>query len=169
MRNGIVVLGVLFRVSDVKNENLQNILDSVDDIANKVGSSAPLKKDLRANALLPLNPYSYFRYEGSLTTPSCAESVSWTVFSRIMSITFDQLEALKLMKSSNGTDLLHNYRQVQPLNSRSLIFVDNVDDEVEENYNMLYTNGANGAKRNIEVLSAVNLMVAVLIAFCVRI
>lgn len=140
VKNGIAVLGVLFHVSAKENEKLQNILDSVDDIASTVGSEAPIKGPLKTGDLLPDHmDSSYFRYEGSLTTPSCMEAVVWTVFTKSLPLSMEQLEALKLVKSASGTELLHNYRQVQPLNSRSLVYV--THEEVEEIEG--YKNGAN--------------------------
>lgn len=134
VKNGIAVLGVLFHVSASANDKLQNILNSVDDIANVVGSSAAIKEALLAGDLLPRNRDSYFRYEGSLTTPSCLEAVVWTVFTQSMPLSYSQLEALKLVKSSDGTELIHNYRQVQPLNRRSLIYATHEDTEQSLEY-----------------------------------
>lgn len=41
--------------------------------------------------ILPQFTPWFFRYEGSLTTPSCAESVIWTVFLESISMTLDQV------------------------------------------------------------------------------
>lgn len=149
VKNGIAVLGVLFHVSAFENEKLQNILNSVDDIADTVGARALIKEPLTAGALLPHNTGSYFRYEGSLTTPSCVEAVIWTVFTRSMPLTVAQLEALKLVKSSGGTELLHNYRQVQPLNRRSLLFVTD-ERNVEENAQYFHSGATGGGLRLLD-------------------
>lgn len=130
VKNGIAVLGILFHVSRHANDRLQNILNSVDDIADTVGAEAVIKKPLHAGDLLPSRRSSYFRYEGSLTTPGCMEAVVWTVFTQSIALSLDQLEALKLVKSSSGAELLHNYRQIQPLNSRALIYAN--DKEMAE-------------------------------------
>lgn len=138
VKNGVAVLGVLFHISAFENVAIQNILNSVAEIATVVGGEAPIKGAIRAADLLPHHKETYFRYEGSLTTPSCMEAVVWTVFTQSLPLSLDQLEALKMVKSSNGTELSHNYRQVQPLNSRPLVYVTN--DDVEQMYE--YISGA---------------------------
>lgn len=122
-KTGVAVVGVLFHVSTKANEALENILAAVEEVADVAAKSATVPKILRADALLPTNTSMFFRYEGSLTTPTCAESVVWTVFTHTVSISFDQAEVFKKVKSAHGVDLTHNYRSLQPLNSRSLVYV----------------------------------------------
>lgn len=122
-KTGVAVIGVLFHVSIKDNEALENILNGMQEVAEKASMSATIPKILRADALLPTNTTEFFRYEGSLTTPTCAESVLWTVFTHSVSISFDQAELFKKVKSSHGEELTHNYRSIQPLNSRSLVYV----------------------------------------------
>lgn len=122
-KNGVAVLGILFHVSMKANENLENILNAVHQVADLSGKSATIQKSLRADALLPSNSSTFFRYEGSLTTPGCTESVIWTVFTQTISISFEQAEMFKLVKDSHGEELTHNFRSLKPLNSRSLVYV----------------------------------------------
>ncbi|XP_059620833.1 carbonic anhydrase 1 [Phlebotomus argentipes] len=122
-RNGVAVLGVLFYVSSQANPDLENILDSATTAKDVVGMSDVLLQPLSPDDLLPRNRDAYFRYEGSLTTPGCGEAVQWTVFTQSLPISFEQLERFKSIKTNNGTILTHNFRTVQPLNSRPLIYV----------------------------------------------
>ena len=46
----------------------------------------------RFDSLLPANKTKYFRYSGSLTTPSCKESVTWTVFRDAVNISQYQVQ-----------------------------------------------------------------------------
>ncbi|GAB0097666.1 Carbonic anhydrase [Sergentomyia squamirostris] len=130
-RSGVAVLGVLFYVSSEANPDLENILRSAKTAKDVVGLSDPLLQPLAPEELLPNNRDSYFRYEGSLTTPGCGEAVQWTVFTESLPISFEQLERFKNIKTNNGTVLTHNFRTVQPLNSRPLIFVSPVEYDVE--------------------------------------
>uniref|UniRef100_A0A6B2E880 Carbonic anhydrase n=1 Tax=Phlebotomus kandelakii TaxID=1109342 RepID=A0A6B2E880_9DIPT len=131
-RDGVAVLGVLFHVSSQANPDLENILDSANKTAkDTVGMADDLLLPLSPLDLLPRNRDSYFHYEGSLTTPGCGEAVLWTVFTQSLPISFDQLERFKSIKTNNGTILTHNFRTVQPLNARPLIYVAPIDYELE--------------------------------------
>ena len=48
----------------------------------------------RFDSLLPANKTKYFRYSGSLTTPSCKESVTWTVFRDAVNISQYQVHTV---------------------------------------------------------------------------
>ena len=78
-----------------------------------------------ANALVadPLNPESllpppdrrgFWRYAGSLTTPPCAETVTWTVLKTPIFIGAAQIEKFREMFPMNA-------RPIQPLGRRFLL------------------------------------------------
>ena len=48
------------------------------------------------NSLLPANTADYYQYNGSLTTPSCYQSVNWTVFKEPINISQSQVIGIKL-------------------------------------------------------------------------
>lgn len=66
-----------------------------------------------AEALLPADR-SYYRYNGSLTTPPCTEGVSWFVMAKPVELSASQIEAFQALYSDN-------YRPVQPMNGRKFL------------------------------------------------
>ena len=58
----------------------------------------------------------YYRYSGSLTTPTCNEVVTWTVFQDPIRISPMQRWAME----NWGGNLRNNNRPVQPLNNREV-------------------------------------------------
>lgn len=65
--------------------------------------------------LLP-DDRSYYRYDGSLTTPPCSPGVNWIVMRTPITMSTEQLEALRERHDGNA-------RPVQPLNDRTLRLV----------------------------------------------
>lgn len=122
-KRGVAVLGVLFHVAEQINPILKNILDSAESVKDTAGQSGEIKLPFSPEQLLPKDRSHYFRYEGSLTTPSCDESVVWTILKSSVPFSISQIERFKQVKDSNGTYLTHNFRQVQRLNSRPLVYV----------------------------------------------
>uniref|UniRef100_A0AAG5DUH3 Carbonic anhydrase n=1 Tax=Anopheles atroparvus TaxID=41427 RepID=A0AAG5DUH3_ANOAO len=121
-RNGVAVLGVLFHVSAQPNMHVALILDTAKDVRMEVGKGAPLKGKLSPYNLLPQNRTAYFRYEGSLTTPACAEAVLWTVFTESIGVSLEQVEQFKAIHDQTGQELVNNFRSLQPLNARALVY-----------------------------------------------
>lgn len=72
--------------------------------------------------LLPPGLDVYYRYSGSLTTPACYESVTWTVFKEPIYVHEDQAQTLATMfYSDDGGHILNdNFRPIQPLNGRQI-------------------------------------------------
>lgn len=132
-RRAVSVLGVLFHVDDDENQFLKNILDAAEEIKGSVGGSSKLKAPFRPDQLLPKSRMNYFRYEGSLTTPGCDESIIWTILKDSLPIASDQIERFQQIKNSHGTLLTHNFRPLQRLNSRPLIHVQNDDLKLRSN------------------------------------
>jgi carbonic anhydrase len=63
-----------------------------------------------ATKLLPQNK-GYYKFEGSLTTPPCSESVTWFVLKTPLAIADDEIAAFSKIYALNA-------RPVQPLNGR---------------------------------------------------
>ena len=77
-----------------------------------VGDKVRTGKRVNVRSLLPTQTTTY-RYQGSLTTPPCSESVTWLIMSEPVALPPDQL-------SEYQTLLKHNNRPLQNLNSRSI-------------------------------------------------
>lgn len=111
---GLAVLGVFAKIGK-PHPFFQAIIDNlrlldIGDYANV--RPFPLKK------LLPADHETYYRYNGSLTTPPCSQSVVWTVFREPIEISEFQIQQVRALSViSNITD---NYRPVQQLNGRKI-------------------------------------------------
>uniref|UniRef100_A0A336K1P3 CSON002938 protein n=1 Tax=Culicoides sonorensis TaxID=179676 RepID=A0A336K1P3_CULSO len=120
---GIAVLGILFHVAAEPNPYIEQILIASEVVKEHVGRNQSITRELRLEDFLPKDKSSYFRYEGSLTTPGCFESVVWTVWTNTLPISIEQVERFKTLKSEKGQELTHNFRSVKPLGSRALVYV----------------------------------------------
>ena len=80
----------------------------------KAGEKRPLPAGVNAAALLPAER-SYYRFEGSLTTPPCSEGVRWLVLKSPVSASRAQVQ--QFAAALPGP----NNRPVQPLNARVVL------------------------------------------------
>ena len=82
---------IFFQAHKVDSFAYKQIFQYLPNITHR-GDGIPLRP-LPLLSLLPVNLNDYYRYEGSLTHPPCAENVIWTVFTDYIFISHDQVEA----------------------------------------------------------------------------
>ncbi|XP_075699367.1 carbonic anhydrase 14 [Rhinoderma darwinii] len=119
--NGLAVLGILIETGSEDNSAYGNIINNLDKIT--YADQSVLVPSFNIEELLPEGLDRYFRYNGSLTTPPCYQSVLWTVFHNKVRISASQMEKLQTMlystkASSPSVVLESNVRAPQPLNQR---------------------------------------------------
>ncbi|GFO10585.1 carbonic anhydrase [Plakobranchus ocellatus] len=121
--NGLAVLGFMFEISPIDNSNLDPIINNLANIVNPGDKKALPPVTLRD--FLPRSLTDFYRYSGSLTTPGCYESVTWTVFRNTIPISESQLQKFRQVKSNDRNQttneympMVNNFRPVQPINSR---------------------------------------------------
>ncbi|KAH9524203.1 Carbonic anhydrase 14 [Bulinus truncatus] len=128
--DGLSVLGFMFELSDTNNTNYNEI---VRNLASVVASGSTVYlTPASLKSFLPPAFSNFYRYPGSLTTPACDESVTWTVFKETVKISEKQLAAFRTLIDSHTEELLENHRSVQPLNDR--IVTANFDPHVHWSY-----------------------------------
>uniref|UniRef100_A0A3Q3EIW9 carbonic anhydrase n=1 Tax=Kryptolebias marmoratus TaxID=37003 RepID=A0A3Q3EIW9_KRYMA len=121
-RNGLAVLGILIEAGEETNPAFNNIVNYMSRVRHADEITLIPAFDIRS--LLPKNLGRYYRYNGSLTTPPCHQSVIWTVFHERLRISKAQLLKMEttLYSSRDGEShrmlLQDNYRATQPLNHR---------------------------------------------------
>lgn len=73
-----------------------------------------LKENVLGTSIMP-DDKSYYRFNGSLTTPPCSEGVTWLVLKHAVTASKAQIE--------NFTHVMHhhNNRPVQPINARPIL------------------------------------------------
>ncbi|MBK8293644.1 MAG: carbonic anhydrase family protein [Solirubrobacterales bacterium] len=88
----------------------------MDKIVPLIGDSEGDENDapdpINPEDLLPTDATA-FEYEGSLTTPPCTEGLEWIVYKQPITMSADQLDALRTAYSDN-------VRPIQPVNGRSI-------------------------------------------------
>ena len=107
--DGLAVLGILFTLSSSDNPGLQPLIESVTSV-KQAKNKTKLSKSLSLKSLLPDDLDTFYRYFGSLTTPTCNEIVTWTLLHQMMPVSEMQLRQLRSLKDSMNYNLGNNYR-----------------------------------------------------------
>uniref|UniRef100_A0A3Q3PYX9 carbonic anhydrase n=1 Tax=Monopterus albus TaxID=43700 RepID=A0A3Q3PYX9_MONAL len=114
-KDGLAVLGILIVTNPAFN-NILNYLSRIRHADQKV-----LIPGFDVQSLLPKDLGRYYRYNGSLTTPPCYQSVIWTLFHERVQISQAQMETILYSSKAEEHDrmpLQDNYRTTQLLNHR---------------------------------------------------
>ncbi|KAH8366100.1 hypothetical protein KR093_009023, partial [Drosophila rubida] len=132
--HGIAVLAFFFEVSNEYNSYYEEFVDKLSTVSRK-GMSTDLENPLSLDKFVSMNLINYYSYNGSLTTPPCAEKVVWIDYEMPIYISENQV-ALNLIHSQPTTNvfplqlnkfreltahddhLKNNYRPPQPINDR---------------------------------------------------
>jgi len=117
----LAVLGIMFRMTEKDNQKLQPLIETMKDVKN-FGKEAKAKKFPLID-LLPVERNTFYRYDGSLTTPGCNEIVIWTVFKNPIDISKSQMTTFRDLTQENEY-LMNNFRPAQPLNGRIVYDMD---------------------------------------------
>ncbi|XP_010152523.1 PREDICTED: C-reactive protein-like [Eurypyga helias] len=115
--NGLAVLAFLYTDGHFENTYYSEFISKLAKI--KFAGQSTKLTSLDVQAMLPENLSYFYRYQGSLTTPPCSESVIWTIFHSPIVLSHTQISLLEntLLDWHNRT-LRNDYRHAQPLNGR---------------------------------------------------
>ena len=113
---GIAVLVQLAKVATLGNPQLKHLFHNIETVKHK-GASSKVHK-LSLSHLIPAMT-QYMTYEGSLTQPSCVETVQWIILNRPIYMTSSELSVIRntILLEGQGEG---NFRPTQSMNSRSL-------------------------------------------------
>ncbi|KAK2866002.1 hypothetical protein Q7C36_002058 [Tachysurus vachellii] len=104
-------------------ESWKNLTSFLSNITN-IGATMDIMNSLTVNSLIQgVDLNNYYRYQGSLTTPACKESVVWTVFKDPIKVSNDLINLFSNTVRINTTAdpfITNNNRPFQALNTRTV-------------------------------------------------
>ncbi|KAF7995028.1 hypothetical protein HCN44_004500 [Aphidius gifuensis] len=92
--NSISVVAVLFEKSEVDNKHLQPIIDAAKQVSNwelKSKIDIDVQGTVLPTLFIPADRTMYYRYDGSLTTPTCQEIVTWFIMTEKLPVSVSQV------------------------------------------------------------------------------
>ncbi|BFZ01439.1 hypothetical protein BsWGS_04478 [Bradybaena similaris] len=94
---GLAVLGVMYEISEEDNPSLDTIVKAIKHVRDPETHDKIALPLMSIRDFLPKDLSRYYRYNGSLTTPGCFESVIWTVMLEKQTISLAQLKQFKTL------------------------------------------------------------------------
>jgi len=121
--DGLAVLGI-FIEEGKEHPEFAKMMPALTKALRK-GQTVKIDATIDPAKFLPENR-TFYNYEGSLTTPPLLESVIWTVFKEHITMSEEQVKAMRCMKitcededsDSDGGDMVDNYRPPCPVGGR---------------------------------------------------
>ncbi|XP_077995920.1 carbonic anhydrase 3-like [Glandiceps talaboti] len=114
---GLAVFGFFIDVGNEVNEAFKDLLLQFPQIKLS-GSEVNFEEALDIMEMLSEDRSEYFRYDGSLTTPPCAEGVIWTVFKNPIYLSSVQMKTYRSLLDEFGSSMGNTFRPLQTLNDR---------------------------------------------------
>ena len=120
--DGLAVLGIFYEIQQDDNNQWSDLTSKLAQVKKPKGDAVTLSSLSLENFLPSGSPKSlhFYRYSGSLTTPPCFESVTWTVFHETLTISEGQMSFFRSLSFGSGKSMVNNFRPVQPLNGRKI-------------------------------------------------
>ncbi|XP_077202800.1 carbonic anhydrase 9 [Paroedura picta] len=117
---GLAVLAAFLQAGSEENEAYQHILDILGEVHEEGEEASIAGFDIAK--LLPDDLHSYFRYNGSLTTPPCYQTVNWTIFNQTILLSEEQIAVLEESLLGEMEELIQgNFRLSQGLHGRTVL------------------------------------------------
>uniref|UniRef100_A0AAY4D206 Carbonic anhydrase n=1 Tax=Denticeps clupeoides TaxID=299321 RepID=A0AAY4D206_9TELE len=114
MPDGLAVLGAFIGIGLHENDNYEKILSVLTDSNTQIPG-------FNVRHLLPNSLDRFYRYNGSLTTPPCFQTVNWTIFNDTIRVSRKQLASLEeTLKVDKNHRLNKNFRAPQLLYGRQV-------------------------------------------------
>jgi carbonic anhydrase len=117
--DGLAVVAILFAANVEENPLLFPIIDHLDDII-PYDSVVKIEEPFTLRSLLPSSYRTFYRYEGSLTTPPCSQVVTWIVVTQVQKIGYAQLNEFTRLDNRENTLVGNTNRRLQSLNGRKV-------------------------------------------------
>merc|ERR1712113_388744 len=120
---GLAVLGYFIDAGDYPESELDRIIQAAYGLYDYEADAGNIS--FNPHDMVEGNFENFWRYEGSLTTPTCNEAVMWTVFDKPLTINMKTRDMIVGTAETRAVN--NNYRVPMPLNGRTVTYYhDNV-------------------------------------------
>jgi len=128
--DSLAVLAVFFSVQLASQVELHS-MDLLGEALAKITEphEETLVESFPLSSLLPEDLSGFYRYNGSLTTPTCNQIVKWTVLKKPVFMSLAQLLPFRNLLTAEREKLVDNFRPIQALNGRQILDVTTSDQD----------------------------------------